>query len=309
MKTIAIIDGNGIMFRAFFALPLLTTSKGFPTNAIYGFFTMLNRAIIDFHPDEMIICFDAPGPSFRNGLLKEYQAQRPKIDEAFRVQIPVIKELLTVAGMSHTELVGYEADDLIGTLAHRYKKDHRVIILSADKDMLQLVNNQVTVIAPKKGLSTITIMTPKAVCANFGINRPAQIADLKALTGDGADNYKGAKGVGPKTASSLILQFGSVEQLIKHTEEIKNERVRELIASQKEQIILTKKIATILINVPITIDHAETKILQFPKTMKEKLISLEMKGLAQKLFPEQKVVVKKPEKKKNTEPVEQIGLF
>lgn len=285
MDHLLIIDGNGIMFRAFFALPPMNTADGLPTNAIYGFFTMLNRALQTFHTERLIICFDAPGPSFRNDLLKTYQAQRPKLDDAFRVQIPIIKDLVHTADIAHTELVGYEADDLIGTLAKRYEKNFLVYILSADRDLFQLIDAQTTAIVPKSGISTTMLLTPDDIKKMYGVT-PQQIPDIKALTGDASDNYKGAKGIGPKTATALIQQFGSVEQLVSRTQEIANPRIRSAIESQIETIIQTKKIATILTDVPISIDDAQTKTITLNEAFHQKIVSLQMNGLARKLFPE-----------------------
>lgn len=305
MQTLLLIDGNALMHRAFHAIPLFTTSKGFPTNVIYGFFSILQKAITDFKPSHLIVCFDTPKPTFRNDLLKEYQMQRPEIDDAFKIQIPHLKEALNKAGVLHIEKEGYEADDLIGTLAREFKeKDINVLILSGDKDILQLVNDSVFVINPQGGLSSIKLYTPDEVRKKFNLE-PGQIPDLKGLMGDASDNYKGAKGIGPKTAEKLLAEYKTVENTLKHADEIKNEHVKKILETSKKNILLSKKLATILQDVPVDIDTKKTKFSGWNEDLKHYLLQeFEMKGLVKKLFGENN---DKNEDMKKPNP--QISLF
>src|SRR3989338_5050149 len=180
MQTLLLIDGNAIMHRAYHALPPFKTKDGTPTNVIYGFFSMLHKSIIDFKPTHIVVCFDTPKPTFRNRIFKEYQAQRPKIADDFIVQIPLLKEALDKAGVIHLEKDGYEADDLIGTISNKFKTNQiRVLILSGDRDIQQLVDKNVFVITPKLGLSDIKIYDSAEVKKKYGLE-PTKIPDLKA---------------------------------------------------------------------------------------------------------------------------------
>lgn len=216
MNTSLIIDGNAIMHRAFHAIPPFKTRSGIPTNILYGFFSMLHKVTNDFKPTYLTVCFDTPAPTFRNKLFDKYQAQRPKIDNNFIIQIPTIKSALDQGQIFHIEKDGFEADDVIGTTAKIAAKNNiRTLILSGDKDLLQLVNDNIMVIAPQLGLSNLALMDSPAVIKKLGIT-PGQISDFKALMGDPADNYSGAKGIGPKTAALLISQFQTIENLFNH---------------------------------------------------------------------------------------------
>src|SRR3989338_3308195 len=183
MQTLLLIDGNAIMHRAYHALPPFKTKDGTPTNVIYGFFSMLHKGIIDFKPTHIVVCFDTPKPTFRNKMFKEYQAQRPKISDDFIVQIPLVKEALDKAEITHLEKDGYEADDLIGTVVKKCETaidaGIRVLILSGDRDIQQLVDKNVFVITPKLGLSDIKMYDSAEVEKKYGLE-PTKIPDLKA---------------------------------------------------------------------------------------------------------------------------------
>lgn len=307
MQTLLLIDGNALMHRAFHAIPLFTTSKGFPTNVIYGFFSILQKAITDFKPSHLIVCFDTPKPTFRNDLLKEYQMQRPVIDDNFKIQIPHLKDALDKADVFHVEKDGYEADDLIGTLARKFKeKSIKVLILSGDKDILQLVNESVSVANPQGGLSSVKLYTVDEVRKKFNLE-PEQIPDLKGLMGDASDNYKGAKGIGPKTAEKLLLEYKTVENTLEHIHEIKNEHIKNILETSRENILLSKKLATILQDVPVDIDAKKTKFSGWNEDLKHYLLQeFEMNGLAKKLFGEND---KKQEKSKEKNDIPQMNLF
>jgi len=310
MKTLLLIDGNAIMHRAYFALPSFLSKKGIPTNAVHGFFSMLYRAIADFAPTNVMIAFDTPKPTFRKKLLKEYQAQRPKLKDDFIQQIPIIHELIDAAGIVRIEKEGYEADDVIGTVARRCEANSiRVFILTGDRDILQLVTENVFVITPLIGLSKIAVYNIEEVEKKFGI-KPIQIIDLKALIGDASDNYFGAKGIGPKTAVKLINKYQSIENLLLHLNEI-DERSRKIIELYRDNVILSKKLATIVCDVDVPIDLDKTTFNGFHEKMKKRLEELEMNSLAKRFFEKSLPTPKqeKPEKKKEKTSPDQIGLF
>ncbi|OGK39463.1 hypothetical protein A3A74_06120 [Candidatus Roizmanbacteria bacterium RIFCSPLOWO2_01_FULL_35_13] len=305
MQTLLLIDGNAIMHRAYHALPPFKTRSGIPTNVIYGFFSMLHKSTVDFKPDYVIVCFDTPKPTFRNKLFKEYQSQRPKISDDFIIQIPLVKEALDKAGITHLEKDGFEADDLIGTIAHKYKTNGiRVLILSGDRDIQQLIDEKVFVITPKMGLSDLKIYDAAEVQKKIGLV-PEKIPDLKALMGDSSDNYSGAKGIGPKTASKLINQFQTISGIYLHLEEI-DEKVRKSLVENKKNVLLSLKLATIDTNVSIDFEIQKTKFEKFNEDLKDYFTKLEITSLKNRIFAEKKPEVKKEIKKEDKN---QLGLF
>lgn len=311
MKTLLLIDGHAIIHRAFHALPPLTNRDGTPTNAIYGFFTMLYKAINDFKPDYMVVCFDSPKPNFRKELYEGYQATRPTMVDDLKPQISLIKELLDKAHIKRIEKEGFEADDLIGTLATAGKKeDIKTLILTSDKDIMQLVNEKILVVSPLTGLSSIKLYTPEEVETKLDI-KPEQIPDYKALSGDPSDNYPGAQGIGSKTAAKLLHQFSNVENLYAHINDIPNEKQKEILLSNKDNVMVFKKIATIVTDVPIDLTLDQTAFSGFHPEMKQKLQKLHLNTLLKRFFEEKKLETPKPPKTE-TPPADnssQIDLF
>lgn len=305
MKTLLLVDGNAMMHRAYHALPPFKTKNGILTNVVYGFFSMLQKAIVDFKPTNITICFDTPEQTFRNKLFKKYQAQRPSVDDEFIEQIPNVKKALDVSGILRIEKEGYEADDLIGTVAKQAQNKHmRVLILTGDRDMMQLVNDSVFVVTPQKGLSDMCVVGKNEVLEKFNVP-PEKIPDLKALMGDPSDNYSGAKGIGPKTAAKLLQKRESIEHLYEHLDEL-DEKTRNLLIEHKEHVLLSKKLATIMTDVPMDLPMDTTHFAAFNPKLKEFLLTLEMRSLAKRLFVEKKPPVKKTVEKKH-EP--QMNLF
>src|SRR3989339_1397343 len=306
MKTLLLIDGNAIMHRAYHALPPFKSADGTPTNVVYGYLSMLNKVVIDFKPDYLISCFDTPKPTFRNKLFKSYQIQRPKIDDDFIVQIPLVKQALDAAGIERIEKDGYEADDLIGTITRIFEiNKFRVVILTGDKDIFQLITDNVFVAAPQLGLANIKIFDKSEVEKKLDVS-PNQIVEYKALAGDPSDNYPGASGIGPKTASKLIHQFGTVEQIYKNIDRVESEKVKEVLTKEKESVLLSKKLATIMTDVEIDLDIEKLKFKGFNKNLIDFLSKYQMNTLTKRIFSE-KIIEKKEELKK--EKPDQIGLF
>ncbi|OGK13997.1 hypothetical protein A3C98_01730 [Candidatus Roizmanbacteria bacterium RIFCSPHIGHO2_02_FULL_37_15] len=305
MDTLLLIDGNAIMHRAFHALPPFKTKDGIPTNVIYGFFSMLHKSIADFHPNFIVVCFDTPKPTFRNKLFKEYQAQRPKISDDFITQIPLVKEALDKAGVTHLEKDGFEADDLIGTITQKFKDNGiKVLILSGDRDIQQLVAKNVYVITPKLGLSDIKMYDKTEVQKKFGLD-PDKIPDLKALMGDPSDNYPGAKGIGPKGAAKLLQEFGSLDKIYSNLEKL-DEKTRIILKKYKKQVSLAKKLAKIDQQVQIKFDINSARFEKFKDDLKNYFLQYEMKSLVNRFFSTISNAKEKSEKKKNNS---QMGLF
>ncbi len=307
MQTLLLVDGNALMHRAYHALPPFKTKSGIPTNAVYGFFAMLHKAIMDFNPQYIAVCFDTPKPTFRKKLLKTYQIQRPKMDDELGIQFPMMMELLKKAGIFTEEMPGFEADDVIGSITHEvHGKNVKVMILTGDKDIMQLINDHVYTVNPQIGFSKTKIYDKKEVREKFGIE-PEQIADFKALMGDASDNYPGAKGIGPKTAANLVRQFGSVENLIKNIDQIENPKVREIIKKEEKNILLSKKLATIITDAKIKFRLNDARFDGFKQDLKEALLQLEMYSLTNRFFKSEKKT--EPKKRKTEDDSNQIGLF
>ena len=305
MKTLLLIDGNAIMHRAYHALPPFKAADGTPTNVVYGYLSMLNKVVTDFKPDYLISCFDTPKATFRNKLFKEYQSQRPKIDDDFIIQIPLVKQAVDAAGIERMEKDGFEADDLIGTITRIFETNKfRVVILTGDKDIFQLITDNVFVAAPQLGLANIKIFDKSEVEKKLDV-APNQIIEYKALVGDPSDNYPGASGIGPKTASKLIHQFGTVEQIYKDIDKVESEKVKEILKKEKDSVYLSKKLATIMTDVEIDLNIDKLKFKGFNKKLIEFLTQYQMNTLIKRIFS-----IKEVEKvqSKNNRP-DQIGLF
>lgn len=261
-KRLIIIDCNSIIHRAYHALPPLTTKKGELVNAVYGFLLVFFKAIREFQPDFIAATFDYPAPTFRHKKFKEYKAKRPPAPEELYQQIPKVKEILKRFNVPIFEKEGFEADDLIGTIAHLAPKKQilpkvETIILSGDLDTLQLVNPQTKVYSLRKGVKNIVLYDEKLVKEKFQGLKPEQLLDFKALRGDPSDNIPGVTGIGEKTAIELLLKLGSLENLYKEIEENSEKaqklspKLKEILLKYQEQSFLSRDLAQIKKNVPI----------------------------------------------------------
>lgn len=303
MKRFVLIDGNAILYRAFHALPPLTSKKGELVNAVYGFFSMFLKILQDVEPSYLAVCFDKAAPTFRQALYVGYQAQRPKTADELVPQIDLIHKVLEKMKVAIFEIDGYEADDLIGTLAVQavslpstdYSRGEKtvdrsrlavdVIIVSGDRDMLQLVNSHVKVLMPIIGITKMQIMDSKAVEEKYGI-KPSQVIDYKALVGDPSDNYPGVSGVGPKTAMELLKEFGTLEKIYENLEALKkkNPKLALKLAEGVEQAGLAKKLAAIVTDAPLTLDIERCSTLHFDmEGAKECFSDLGFKSLLKRL--------------------------
>jgi len=248
-STLFLIDGSSYIFRAFFALPPLSNSKGTPTSATLGFTNMLLKVIKEFDPRLLAVVFDARGPSFRNEVYADYKANRPTMPERLAVQIPYIKKIVEGLNIALLEEEGYEADDVIGTLAlEAARLGHPVRIITGDKDIFQLISKDITTIDTMKNKS----VGVEEVEDKFGVE-PKQLVDLFALMGDTIDNIPGVPGIGSKTAAALIQEFGSLENLLENVEEVSKPAIREKLTTFADQARLSRQLATIDTQVPL--DH------------------------------------------------------
>ncbi|MFT9493615.1 DNA polymerase I [Anaerosolibacter sp.] len=266
-----IIDGNSLINRAYYALPLLSSKSGDYTNAVYGFVNMLYKIMDDHKPDYISVAFDRKAPTFRHVEYEEYKAGRKKMPSELAQQLPLLKEVLDALKIHRIELDGFEADDLIGTLVkYAENKELEVIVVTGDKDALQLASDKTKILITKKGISSLEEYDDKGVMEKYEIT-PDQFIDLKGLMGDQSDNIPGVPGVGEKTAIKLLKEFGSVEGLIQHTEKISSAKLREKIEEFAQQAVFSKRLATIMVDVPVEISLDE---LRREEPDAEKLLAL-----------------------------------
>ena len=310
MKTLLLVDGHALIHRAYFAIPPFKTKDGFPTNAIYGFFMILQKSINDFKPHYLVILYDTPKPTFRNKLYKNYQIHRPKSQDNMIIQIPKLKEILNKGKIFQLEKEGFEADDLIGTITtSENKNDLKKIILTGDKDIFQLVNENTFVMTPQIGFSKGLLFDKEEVIKKLKV-QPIQIPDYKALAGDPSDNYPGAKGIGPKTAEKLINEFISIENLYQNLDKVNDLRIKKLLNDHKDDILLSKKLAVIVKNIDINFKLSDTEFLGFNQNVKKELLSLGMNTLVKRLFTNNLDKKDNSEnKKKNNSESQQASLF
>ncbi|HET9804928.1 MAG TPA: DNA polymerase I, partial [Candidatus Acidoferrum sp.] len=262
-KKLFLVDAMAHVYRAFFApMPMrLTGPGGVPTNVPYLFGNILRRLIKDYQPDYIGIVFDPPGATFRDKLFEKYKAQRQPMPDEMRVQLPFVKRLCEALQMPILEVKGYEADDVIGTMAVKAaKQDMDVLIVSNDKDMMQLVGKNVrTLKTGSGGLKGDILIDEKKVEEILGVT-PEKVVDYMALLGDTIDNIPGAKGIGEKGAAELINRYGSVEKALDHADEVPNKRYREALQQQREQVMMSKQLATIAIDAPVEIKLKELEL-------------------------------------------------
>jgi len=249
MDTVYLIDGNNYIFRAFYAIPELSNSKGFPTNAIYGFTLMLLKLLREANPKYVAVCFDVKGPTFRHKAYADYKATRKPIPDALIPQIPIVKEISRALGCKILEQEGLEADDIIGTLTLRLAASGKeVVVVSGDKDLLQLVGDRVTMLDTMKDKRYDRL----SVRERFGVE-PSQIVDLLALAGDTSDNIPGVPGIGPKGAQRLLEEFGSLENILNHLDRVKNARAQTTLRKFADQARLSQELARIKTDAPILV--------------------------------------------------------
>ena len=263
-RTFAVIDGNSLMHRAFHAVPpTMNAPDGRPTNAIFGFLNMFLKMIDAFNPDGVVVAFDKGKPRVRMEMLPQYKAQRPPMDPDLHVQFPMIKELLTALNVPILQSEGWEGDDILGTMARLGEEAGcDMLLVTGDRDMYQLVTEHVNVVSTRKGLSDVAIMTPESVDDLYHGITPALVPDFYGLKGDTSDNIPGVPGIGPKKASALIAQYGSLDEVIAHADEVKG-KMGENLRAHIDDALLSRKVATIRTDAPVELDFEATSFPAF----------------------------------------------
>lgn len=257
-KKFFILDGSSLLYRAFYALPLLETESGVYTNAIVGFSNMLFKLLTDWQPAALVIAFDKGKHTFRTDMFADYKGTRKPMPEELRSQVPLLHEMAEAWNIPLVEMAGYEADDIIGTLANKaVEAGMSAYVVTGDRDALQLVKPDLTVLFTKKGISDIVLYDEAKFQEEYQGLSPFQLIDLKGLMGDNSDNIPGVPKVGPKTAMKLIAAYGSVEQVLLHIEEISGKALQERLRDNQQQAVLSKKLATIKLDVPVAYQEAE----------------------------------------------------
>ena len=265
MSKLVLVDGHSILNRAFYGVPDLTNAAGLHTNAIYGFLNILFKILDEESPDYLTVAFDVKAPTFRHEMFEAYKGTRKPMPEELREQVPVMKEVLQAMGIRIIEQAGYEADDLLGTLAKRAEAEGiDVSLVSGDRDLLQIATDKIKIRIPKTkgGKTEIEDYYAADVEAKYQVN-PIQFIDLKALMGDTADNIPGVPKVGEKTATDLMVQFGSLDGIYEHIDEVTKKSIKESLIQNKELAYLSKELATIKIDSPIAYTFEEAKVGNF----------------------------------------------
>lgn len=253
-KKILIIDGSSLFFRAFYALPLLKTKRGIYTNAIYGFIMMLENAISKINPNNVVVCFDMKGKTFRSDIYKDYKGTRQKTPSELEQQFPIVREILSLMNIKTLESPIYEADDIAGTISLiASENNYESILLTGDKDYFQLVDDNTKVLLTRKGITDLEIISVESIEESYGIN-PKQFIDLKGLMGDNSDNIPGVPGVGEKTALKLIHEYSNIENLYDNIDNISGKKLKENLETNKMQAFMSKKLGTIVRNVPLDME-------------------------------------------------------
>ncbi len=270
MSKLVIVDGHAVIHRAYHSIPPLTTQNGQPVNALYGFYSMLLTAINTLKPKYLVVCLDSPGPNFRNHEFLGYRAKRKPADSDLVSQLPLLKSTLEEAKIATFAMGGFEADDLIATISARatkkFKKTKKgnqkliseVVIITGDKDLMQLVDDKVSLFVPIRGLSETKIFKTEDVKEKLGVF-PTQVIDLKALMGDMSDNYPGVAGIGPKVAIDLIEKYQNLDNIYKNLDEIKP-AIKEKLTNSKDNAYLSQKLATLITNIPLEFKLSDSKL-------------------------------------------------
>ena len=261
-KTLMLIDGSSLIFRAFFALPNLTNNDGVMTNGVYGFLTMYQNAFDKYNPDSVLVAFDRSGKTFRHDEFKDYKATRDKMPSELSYQFGILKDILDSMKVSYTDLDGFEADDIVGTYADMGQEaGYEVVIITGDRDYLQLVDENITVYLTKKGISDMVEYNLSTIKEEYGLT-PQQLIDVKGLEGDKSDNIPGVDGIGPKKAIGYIQKYGSIEGLYDHIDEISGKKTKQTLIDSESIAYMSKKIGTIIKNAPVEMELSDLELTE-----------------------------------------------
>jgi DNA polymerase-1 len=252
MPTMLLVDAFAVIHRAFHALPDFRAPDGTPVNVVYGFFSTFLKAVRDIKPDYVAIAFDLPSPTVRHQVFEAYKAQRPEAPPELSQQVPLVKELIESMGLPILSSPGYEAEDVLATVIQTTQQEDLVyVIVTGDRDTLQLVGDKVKIYFLKRGLSDISLADPRWVSGEYGVD-PSQIVDVKALTGDPSDNIPGIAGIGEKTAIDLVKHYGSTEKIMTNLSKLP-ERPQKLLTGKADLVRQNKDLVTIRTDAPLTI--------------------------------------------------------
>src|SRR5438093_7234491 len=286
-KTIYFIDGSAQLHRAYFAIRSLATTRGFPTGATYGFTTMLRKLYEDEQPQWCGISFDLAGPTFRHKEYGEYKATRRRMDDDLAVQLPYVRRVCEAFGLPMLDVPGFEADDVIATLAYQaVAAGYKVVVVTGDKDFLQLVSDDILVLNPGREGSGSTLYDRKTVEERFGVP-PERVVDVLALVGDAVDNVPGVAGIGEKGARDLIKEYGTMEAVLDNAEKVRRPAYREGLKAHREDAILSKRLVTLRTDAPITLDLVKLERREPNRALAHGLFTeLEFVNLVKEFVPE-----------------------
>ena len=315
MSKLLLVDGSALLHRAYHAYPPLKTKSGVIVGAVYGVASILISALESVKPTHVMVAWDLPKPTFRHEKYVGYKAQRPKADEEMVEQIPLVKDVIETMGVVQLAEEGYEADDIIGTLATQFSNpkfsnsqiDTEVIILTGDQDTMQLVSDKVKILTPAKGANPPVLYGPDEVFNKYGVH-PEQIVDYKALIGDPSDNIPGVAGIGPKGAANLIKMFGSLERIYRDIKEVQTqfgELTAKKLSDGKDSALLSQDLSRIVTDMGLKLGMAEMEYKSFAtEVVREKFEELGFKSLVRRIFPDSHSDNIKKRKDEN-----QMGLF
>lgn len=279
MQRLVLLDGNSLLNRAYFALPPLTGNDGVNVNAVYGFVNLMLKILSEYKPDRLAVTFDKKGHNFRKDIYDQYKANRKGMPDDLAAQLPVLHDVLNAMQVKVVEIAGVEADDLIGTLAR--KLDAQSLIVTGDRDMLQLVNDNTNVILTKKGISEVERVDLDVLKANYGLT-PMQVVEYKALRGDTSDNIPGVKGIGEKTATALIAKYGDIDGVYSHIDEQKG-ALKQKLLEDKEMAYISRQLATIVTDVDVDCTLEQCTLPVFNDEVKQLFAKLQFRSLLSRL--------------------------
>lgn len=281
-KKLLLVDGMALLFRAFYATSVsgqfLYNEKGIPTNAVNGLLKHMFTAVNNFRPTHLAVCWDMGSKTFRNEMFDDYKGNREAPPSELIPQFDLAKEAVEAFSIPNIGVIGFEADDCLGTLATTYKDESEVIILTGDRDILQVLDDGIKVALLQKGFGNYDVYTKDRFIEEKGFH-PRQFIDVKGLTGDPSDHYPGVKGIGPKTAEKLIIEYGSVDRILECLHELTPSQ-RKKIEADKENLILSRKLAEIILTVPIDFILDDAKLTLDYRERQSKLNELSIKGMS-----------------------------
>ena len=290
-QKLLLIDGNSILNRAYFAIKPLNDKEGRNINAVYGFTNILLKALTDYAPDKLVVAFDMRGHNFRKDIYPEYKANRHGMPDDLAAQMPILHDLLAAMKVTVVEKAGVEADDIIGTISAKFDGDSYIV--SGDRDMLQLVSDKVTVLLTKKGITDVEVVNPETLKSIYNLT-PYQVIEYKALRGDTSDNIPGVRGVGEKTALTLLEKYGNIDTLYEHVDDEKG-ALHDKLVEGKEMAYISRTLATIITNVDVEFDLDNAQLPTYDANVKQLMEQLQFRSIVSRLSFESKEQVKEVE--------------